>query len=58
VLERMGMLMKIIGGQFICFCVLLHVLVAGGESLEAPELKVTKNVFFLFNNITYKFFCY
>lgn len=50
--------MKIIGGQFICFCVLLHVLVAGGESLEAPELKVTKNVFFLFNNITYKFFCY
>jgi len=42
----MGMLMKIIGGQFIFCCVLLHVLVAGGESLEAPELKVTKNVFF------------
>ncbi|RDX87547.1 Embryo-specific protein ATS3A, partial [Mucuna pruriens] len=34
----MGMV-KSIGGQFICCCVLMHVLVAGGESLEAPELK-------------------
>ncbi|KAH1054717.1 hypothetical protein AAZX31_08G348900 [Glycine max] len=36
----MGMLiMKSIGGHLICCCVLLQVLVAGGESLEAPELK-------------------
>jgi len=47
VLERvkMGMLMKIIGGQFICCCVLLHVLVAAGESLEPPELKVKISLF-------------
>ncbi|KAG4924947.1 hypothetical protein JHK82_050807 [Glycine max] len=35
----MGMLMKSIGRQLICCCVLLHVLVARGESLEAPEFK-------------------